>query len=136
MLLSENNFSLYKMELDRNNIYNFPWTKKDNPGAWIEVTDICNLNCPGCFRKNGYEGHRPLDTVKKEILQSKIMTNCRRISISGGEPLLYPHLKEVVRFIREQNLDSIILTNGDNLSFKTITELKEAGLNETDNYYR
>lgn len=116
------------MGLDRKNIYNFPWTKKDNPGAWIEVTDICNLNCPGCFRKNGYEGHRPLDTIKKEIIQCKKMTNCKRISISGGEPLLYPQIKEVVKFIKEQNLDSIILTNGDYLTLETIKELKEAGL--------
>jgi len=118
------------MELDRKYIYNFPWTKEDNPGAWIEVTDICNLNCPGCFRKNGYEGHRPFDTIKKEIIQCKKMTNCKRISISGGEPLLYPQIKEVVRFIKEQNLDSIILTNGDYLTLETIRGLKEAGLNE------
>lgn len=111
-------------------MYNFPWTKQDNPGAWIEVTDICNLSCPGCFRKNGYEGHRPLDKIKKEIIQCKKMTNCKRISISGGEPLLYPHIKEVVQFITEQKLDSIILTNGDYLTPETITELKEAGLNE------
>lgn len=118
------------MELNRKYMYNFPWTKKDNPGSWIEVTDICNLNCPGCFRKNGIEGHRPLDTIKKEILQCAKMTNCNRISISGGEPLLYPHIVEVVKFITEQNLESIILTNGDFLSPKIITELKEAGLDE------
>ncbi len=116
------------MEPDRKNMYNFPWTKTDNPGAWIEVTDICNLICPGCFRRNNFEGHRPLETIKREIMQCIEMTNCSRISISGGEPLLYPHLAEVVKFISSLKLRSVILTNGQLLTPDTIKKLADAGL--------
>ena len=116
------------MKPDRKYMYNFPWTRTDNPGAWIEVTDICNLVCPGCFRRNNVEGHKPLEIVKKEILQCVEMTNCSRISISGGEPLLYPHLKEVVAFITSLKLRSVILTNGQLLTPEIIRDLKDAGL--------
>ncbi len=116
------------MEPDRKFMYNFPWTRTDNPGAWIEVTDICNLSCPGCFRKNNFEGHKLLETVKKEILQCVKMTNCSRISISGGEPLLYPHLREVIQFISSLKLRSVILTNGQLLNPEIIKELRDAGL--------
>jgi MoaA/NifB/PqqE/SkfB family radical SAM enzyme len=109
-------------------MYNFPWTKTDNPGAWIEVTDICNLACPGCFRRNNFEGHRPLSEIKKEILQCSKMTNCSRISISGGEPLLYPDIIEVVKFITSLKLKCIILSNGEPLTPEFTAKLREAGL--------
>ena len=113
---------------DRNHMYNFPWTKSDNPGAWIEVTDICNLACPGCFRRNNFEGHRPLTEIKKEIIQCRDMTNCSRISISGGEPLLYPDIIEVVKFITSLKIKCIILSNGESLTTEYIAKLRDAGL--------
>ncbi|MGA2406036.1 MAG: radical SAM protein [Bacteroidales bacterium] len=113
---------------DRKHMYNFPWTRSDNPGAWIEVTDICNLACPGCFRRNNFEGHRTLAEIKKEILQCREMTNCSRISISGGEPLLYPDIIEVVKFITSLKLKCIILSNGELLTPDFIAKLSEAGL--------
>ena len=48
-------------------LYRFPWSKTDNPGAWIEVTDECDLDCPGCYRHR-LEGHRPLDELKQDVL--------------------------------------------------------------------
>jgi len=113
---------------DRKHMYNFPWTRSDNPGAWIEVTDICNLACPGCFRRNNFEGHRPLTEIKKEILQCREMTNCSRISISGGEPLLYPDIIEVVKFITSLKLKCIILSNGELLTPDFAAKLRKAGL--------
>jgi pyruvate-formate lyase-activating enzyme len=115
---------------DREKMYNFPWTKSNNPGAWIEVTDICNLACPGCFRRNNFEGHRPLAEIKKEILQCLELTNCSRISISGGEPFLYPEIVEVVKFIVSQKVKCIILSNGEYLTDDLIAKFKKAGLHQ------
>ena len=113
--------------IDRNNLFKFPWTKNDNPGGWIEVTDICNLHCPGCFRHT-ITGHRPPDELKKEIKQLQKLTNCSRISIAGGEPLLYPHIIEIVDFITKNKLKAIILTNGELLTEEIVKELQQAGL--------
>jgi hypothetical protein len=109
-------------------MYRLPWSKTDNPGAWIEVTDICNFSCPGCFRKNNLEGHKPFEIIKKEVLQSKRMTNCSRICISGGEPLMHPDIVEIVRFIHDQRLKPIILSNGEFLSPELALKLRKAGL--------
>lgn len=113
---------------DRKKMYNFPWSRTDNPGAWIEVTDICNLACPGCFRRNNFEGHRPLEEIKKEIRQCAEMTNCSRLSISGGEPLLYPEIIEVVSYISSLGLKPIILSNGEQLTPEFAARLRDAGL--------
>jgi len=115
------------MSLDKSQIFKLPWSKTDNPGAWVEVTDICDLNCPGCFRHK-LEGHRPLEIIKQEILECKKLTNCSRIAISGGEPLLYPEIIEVVRFIRDQGLSPCMLTNGTKLTPDFVKELRDAGL--------
>ena len=115
------------MKVERKHMYRLPWSKTDNPGGWVEVTDQCNLACPGCYRKT-LEGHRPLDEVKKDILACREISNCDGIAISGGEPLIYPHIVEVVDFIARHRLKPIILTNGMSLTWELAKELKKAGL--------
>lgn len=39
----------------------------DNPGGWIEVTDHCNLHCPGCYRKRT-EGRRARKLGFKSVI--------------------------------------------------------------------
>jgi hypothetical protein len=110
-------------------MYKFPWSKADNPGAWVEVTDECDLFCPGCYRHR-LQGHRPLEEVKKDILLCHQLANCGRISIAGGEPLVYPHIIDVVDFISRNQMQPVIFTNGHNLSWELAVELKKAGLNQ------
>jgi MoaA/NifB/PqqE/SkfB family radical SAM enzyme len=116
------------MNFERKDLFRMPWSKTDNPGAWIEVTDVCNLNCPGCFRKNNLEGHKPLKDIKADIILSLESTNCSRICISGGEPLMHPDIVEVVRFISSKGLKPIMLSNGELLTPEFVREFKKAGL--------
>ncbi len=115
------------MALQRNNLYRFPWSQVDNPGTWIEVTDSCDLFCPGCFRHR-LEGHRPLEVIKDEVLMCQRATNCERVAIAGGEPLIYPHLLDVVDFISKQGMKPVLMTNGERLTREYAFELKKAGL--------
>jgi hypothetical protein len=117
------------MAIDRRGMYKFPWSKADNPGAWVEVTDDCDLFCPGCYRHR-LEGDRPLDEVKRDILTCRSLTNCGRISIAGGEPLLYPHLAEVVEFIARNGMEPVIFTNGEKLDRAMAAALKKAGVHQ------
>jgi hypothetical protein len=69
-----------------------------------------------------------LDVIKEEILLCRKATNCERIAIAGGEPLLYPHLTEVVDFISKQGMKPVLMTNGERLTREYAQELKKAGL--------
>jgi len=100
----------------------------DNPGGWVEVTDSCNLACPGCYRQRR-EGHRLLEDVFEDIQACQQITNCDSIKISGGEPLLYPHLIEVVRFISRKGMKTVVITNGLKLDRQLAQELVDAGVN-------
>jgi MoaA/NifB/PqqE/SkfB family radical SAM enzyme len=50
------------------------------------------------------------------------------IGFSGGEPLLHPHLDEMVSRVRQNGTVAFILTNGYLLTEKRIKRLNEAGL--------
>ena len=113
--------------IDRKELYRFPWSKTDNPGGWIEVTDVCDLQCPGCYRSQ-IEGHRALESVRKDIEDTVRLTNCDYVTIAGGEPLGYPSILEVVRFIRTLNVKPIIISNGLLLTPELALQLKGAGL--------
>jgi pyruvate-formate lyase-activating enzyme len=113
--------------LDKRELYRFPWSMNDNPIAWLEVTDICNIHCEGCYRQH-LTGHKTLEQLKEEVLFFKRWRNPDNISIAGGEPLIHPEIVDLVAFIHEQNIKPIILTNAYALKPEILHELKKAGL--------
>jgi len=113
--------------LEKRNLYRLPWSMNDNPIAWLEITDICNLYCEGCYRQR-LTGHKPLDQVKEEILFFKRWRNPDNVSIAGGEPLVHPQIVDIVAFIAENRIKPIILTNAMALTPELLRELKAAGL--------
>jgi organic radical activating enzyme len=113
----------------RRNLYKLPWSRTDNQGGWIEVTDDCDLFCPDCYRRR-LEGHRSLEELKKEIIKVQELTNCDCICIAGGEPLIYPYFVDVVKFISKRKMKSVLFTNGEKLTGNYAAELKKAGLSK------
>jgi hypothetical protein len=115
------------MAIDRSRMYQLPWTPTDNPGGWIEVTDECDFACPGCYREK-LTGHVPLAQVEADVMAVRRLTNCDRIAIAGGEPLLYPRILEVVEFIARQGLKPLLLTHGERLTPDLARDFRKAGL--------
>jgi hypothetical protein len=113
--------------VDKRNLYRLPWSMNDNAIAWLEITDICNIYCEGCYRQR-LTGHKTLDEVKEEILFFKQWRNPDNVSIAGGEPLIHPDIVEIVAFIAENNIKPIILTNAVALKPDLLRELRAAGL--------
>lgn len=113
--------------LDKRKLYRFPWSMNDNPIAWLEITDICNISCEGCYRQR-ISGHKSLEEIKEEILFFKQWRNPDNVSIAGGEPLIHPQIAEIVAFIARNGIKPIVLTNGVALSPERLRELKRAGL--------
>jgi hypothetical protein len=114
-------------EPDKQNLYRFPWSMNDNPQGWVEITDICNLHCRGCYRQR-LEGHKPLEKIKEEIRFLKQWRNVDNISLAGGEPVLHPDIVEIVRYISQQGLKPFMLGNGVALTREILVQLKKAGL--------
>jgi organic radical activating enzyme len=113
--------------LEKRDLYRLPWSKNDNPIAWLEVTDICNLHCEGCYRQR-MTGHKPVEEIREEIRFFQRWRNPDNVSIAGGEPLLHPEIVDIVALIAESGIKPILLTNASRLTPELLRELKKAGL--------
>jgi pyruvate-formate lyase-activating enzyme len=113
--------------LDKRNLFRLPWSMNDNPIAWLEITDICNLSCEGCYRQT-ITRHKPLDQIKEELLFFKRWRNPDNVSIAGGEPLIHPQILDIIAFIAQNGMKPVILTNAYALTPELLRELKKAGL--------
>ncbi len=97
---------------------------------YLEVTHRCNARCITCYTKAGKEKEDvlTLDEKKSVVRQAKEL-GARVISLSGsGEPLLYPHLFDLIDFIRQLDMLVVIFTNGTVLDEKTAEFLIQKGV--------
>ncbi len=110
-------------------LYRLPWSLTENVLAWLEPTKRCNLYCEGCYSRNEPGSDKSLEQVRRDLDAITSQRTVDSISIAGGDPLVYPHIVETVRIIREEyGLKPVINTNGLGLSDRMLHELKDAGL--------
>lgn len=76
----------------------------------IQLTSRCNLRCKHCYQeKEDFE--LPLQNLLKILEDFKIAQGLR-IILSGGEPLLYSHFKELNSYLKDYPAYVVLLTNG------------------------
>jgi MoaA/NifB/PqqE/SkfB family radical SAM enzyme len=113
--------------LDHRSLYRLPWNLADNPIAWLEPTQACNLACDGCYRAN-VKTHKSLAEVGEDLDVFARLRNHDGVSIAGGDPLTHPLLTDIVRMVTSRGRKAIINTNGLALTTDTLRALKDAGL--------
>ncbi|MBI5210824.1 MAG: radical SAM protein [Elusimicrobia bacterium] len=82
----------------------------------ISITDVCNLDCRHCWRKNGGRGHAPFPMVRRALERLHAM-GARYLYIQGGEAFLWEdgplRLADVVLQARRQGFFHVaVCTNG------------------------
>ncbi|MDR1327352.1 MAG: radical SAM protein [Heliobacteriaceae bacterium] len=75
------------------------------------VTDECNAHCEICLRYRETEPALQFSEMC-EIVEILKRFDVKRISFTGGEPLLNPFLPELLRYAHEQGLITSLSTNG------------------------
>ena len=87
----------------------------------------CNLSCAYCNEYDDFSKPVPTALVQHRIeLLAALGTSA--ITLSGGEPLLHPHLAEIIRCIRRHGMLAELITNGYLLTSECIRKLNRAGL--------
>ncbi len=114
--------------LDHLKYYRLPWNYADNGISWLEPTTACNLRCEGCYRDPGGSGHKTLDEVRADLEVFRKLRKSDCMSIAGGDPLVYPHIIELVKMVKEMGWKPIVNTNGLALNRPLLAELKKAGV--------
>ena len=77
------------------------------------VTENCNLKCSYCYGNFCKKPSRDLSIEESlKLIDEFSKGGVRRITILGGEPLLYKGIREVVERLNQKNISCSILTNG------------------------
>lgn len=87
------------------------------PRGWgllfLELTGRCNERCVHCYASSSPEVDEALDwEVIERTLREAQDLGFRSIQLTGGDPLLSPHLLEAARLTRSLDLGLEIYTNG------------------------
>jgi MoaA/NifB/PqqE/SkfB family radical SAM enzyme len=91
----------------------------------LAITYNCNFRCKGCYAA---DLRKPIMLTKKQILDFVYEYKPMHINLTGGEPMLHPHLFDIIKEIPNSVVKSMV-TNGSLLKEEDIYKLKESGLN-------
>ncbi|NMC35785.1 radical SAM protein [Candidatus Beckwithbacteria bacterium] len=88
----------------------------------LEVTRACNFRCKHCSEVGSMNDMSTKNIVK--IIDDLADNDIKRISISGGEPLMRKDLSEIIQIISDKKMIISLSTNGYLLNEEIIKKLK------------
>ena len=96
--------------------------------ATISVTNRCQYSCPHCSVPAGRDSEPELSLEElKRIVAECLDLGMTNITFTGGEPLLFAGLEELLRSIPREKAVALVFTNAKDLSAEKARSLKEAG---------
>ena len=78
----------------------------------LEPTHRCNLACAGCDRIRLHNEAQSEDLTLDECIGAVTASRAPVVTVTGGEPMLYPHLKSLVGELIEMKKHVYLCTNG------------------------
>lgn len=72
----------------------------------------CNLNCSYCDTKYATINPEYHEESLDEILAYSLSTGFKRVTLTGGEPLIQPHIHELINALVKEGFEVNIETNG------------------------
>jgi len=102
----------------------------------ISPSDRCNLDCEMCITRFNDRKHliRELDMEDyKKLLESLFRMGTRTVRVTGGgEPLMYPEIRELLTLIKYYGFKGEMVTNGTLLNKETINYLHSINWDKID----
>lgn len=95
----------------------------------LHILEACNFRCLQCFSKFGAEKLLPVTDWMKIVDNCLAGADVSEFNIAGGEPMLYPGLVELAKYIRSKGVKVSLITNGSLMDESWIKNY--AGLYET-----
>ena len=87
----------------------------------LQVTARCNLRCRHCYLGKAQPVDMPLALAVDIVTMFEDMQGLR-VLISGGEPLMYPHLSALGDRLSEARVRRVLLTNGTFVQQKNVDQ--------------
>jgi len=100
--------------------------------AIVDVSSTCNLKCPYCPTGNRRPSGRSSSLIDVAAVQSLIHEMGDYLVTANlynwGEPLLHPHIAEMVSLFHERGIATILSSNLNTQNRKVLEDLCDAGL--------
>ncbi|NTV23469.1 MAG: radical SAM protein [Nanoarchaeota archaeon] len=99
----------------------------------LNITHRCNFTCIHCpigqrSQNEGIIYDVDINQLKRHTLGLKRWLKIFTLNVSGGEPLLYPHLFEFLKFCNNNRITVELITNGSLLNHENIKKISEIKL--------
>ncbi len=78
--------------------------------VYLEITDVCNLNCPFCTNPKGHT-FMSLEDIKRAVDSIKEITDYIYLHVLG-EPTLHPDFNSILDYLDETDMNLQLVTNG------------------------
>ena len=78
----------------------------------LHILEAYNFKCRHCFSKFGTDETLPVEDWKKIVDNCIAVADVAEFNIAGGEPMLYPGLTELVKYILSKGVKVSLITNG------------------------
>lgn len=90
--------------------------------VFFKITGSCNLQCNFCSQEGSHKINMDINKAKR------LLKECQKIGVisinyTGGEPLLYPNIEELLSYGYSLGLEQTLVTNGTRL-YENINVLK------------
>lgn len=103
--------SLFNVNKELEKIHNAVWSNGYPFYVGIEPTWECNFRCQHCFVLKENKKHIKIDQWKF-ILNELSENGCLYLTITGGEPLLFPEFEELYLYAKKKGFVVTVYTNG------------------------
>lgn len=104
----------------------------------VDVSNRCNLRCLGCIYHGADVTHLDLKSLSNQDISLEAVTRlCRELDSAktplvvlqgAGEPMLHPHILEIITMFKEHGFAVTLITNGTMLGTEMNRRLIESGL--------
>lgn len=107
----------------------------------VDATELCNLACIHCahpeFKKSEYYSGKQLDPQLNIKAVDEVAAHgqgkCQYIRYTGeGEPLIHPHIFDMVRYAVENSGVTVTITTNGTLGGKKLQQLIDTGIDIID----
>ncbi|MFJ7419505.1 radical SAM protein [Streptomyces uncialis] len=105
--------------------------------AWLEVTGLCNEFCDHCYADSSPKGTHGTMTVPdwKNTIDQLSAMGARDVQFIGGEPTLYPHLRELIEHAHGTGLEIEVFSNLTHIRNELWETFAERGVKLATSYY-
>ncbi|QXM05426.1 radical SAM/SPASM domain-containing protein [Crassaminicella indica] len=88
-------------------------SRDDSVNMFVYLTNSCNLRCPHCYVYAGEKDEKELNLDEwKKIIGDFKKRGGDNITFSGGEVTMREDLIDILKFTKELNIKTTVLTNG------------------------